>query len=449
MPITCRFFGACRLFFLGRNFCHAGLTRPRRQPPDDGTRAGAELFGWSAQKMKCSKVLAVLLLWCVWGDSLQADAASSVSALVVRNVRQLLQTNSCPACDLRGADLSQMRLARANLEKADLTGARLSMADLRGANLRGANLQGADLKGADLSLANLNGARLAGTSIEGAIFRETKIKGRTVNRLLHADAKMGRDVAIAKPPAGGAQRWTVEQPALIKERVAAHQQPVTVPARDPEPVVATPPEPAAVASSPRDEPATPVEQGEPAPPVEEVKEPTSAEVVPSSTMQRVVDEVRAGASPRPQSVLESVLPALPAPVADEPPMPTDSEAVSQDELSPARQELVERMFKEKRCVGCDLSRIDLSGRGMRGFDLEGANLEGSNLCDANLREANLKGANLRGAQLREANLRKADLYGADCGGADLTEANLRDALVDGVNFIGATGVNLEKARQPQ
>ncbi|MBM9538515.1 pentapeptide repeat-containing protein [Desulfobulbus alkaliphilus] len=110
-----------------------------------------------------------------------------------------------------------------------------------------------------------------------------------------------------------------------------------------------------------------------------------------------------------------------------------------------KQELLDRLFKDKRCVGCDLSQVDLAGKNLSGFDLERADLSGSDLRRARLGRANLKGANLRQANLQDADLRRADLYLADFTRADLTGARLENALVDGAVFTGALGLDLEGA----
>jgi uncharacterized protein YjbI with pentapeptide repeats len=69
------------------------------------------------------------------------------------HIRQLLETNGCPGCNLsyanlRGTNLSYANLRQANLSYADLSYANLSYADLRGADLRKANLFRANLRGA-------------------------------------------------------------------------------------------------------------------------------------------------------------------------------------------------------------------------------------------------------------------------------------------------------------
>jgi uncharacterized protein YjbI with pentapeptide repeats len=84
-------------------------------------------------------------------------------------------------CDLRhtrvpGADLSDLRLIRADLSSADLHDAHLEGADLRGANLRDADLTGADLHGADLREADLGEAALTGVGLF-----ETDLTGARLN----------------------------------------------------------------------------------------------------------------------------------------------------------------------------------------------------------------------------------------------------------------------------
>ena len=67
--------------------------------------------------------------------------------------------------NLRGRNLSRVKLSGADLHDAKLQGAKLREADLSGADLRNANLSGADLTGANLSGADLTGANLEGTKM--------------------------------------------------------------------------------------------------------------------------------------------------------------------------------------------------------------------------------------------------------------------------------------------
>ncbi len=114
---------------------------------------------------------------------------------------QLLETNECIGCDLRGVDLQKAELQDANLmganlEKANLEGANLEGAYLRGANLRRANLakavlrdadlrtksfvrtnlQDANLTDTDLTKAQLNGANLEKANLSNANLEKTKFK---------------------------------------------------------------------------------------------------------------------------------------------------------------------------------------------------------------------------------------------------------------------------------
>lgn len=103
------------------------------------------------------------------------------------HVKQLLETNICANCDLRGA----------NLQTAHLIGADLRNADLRGANLVGANLEGADLTGADLTDANLTGAYLTEASLNQTNLTRTNL---TRARIYHAEAQgaVVKDVNLAQ-----------------------------------------------------------------------------------------------------------------------------------------------------------------------------------------------------------------------------------------------------------
>lgn len=103
--------------------------------------------------------------------------------------------------------------------------------------------------------------------------------------------------------------------------------------------------------------------------------------------------------------------------------------------------LIEQLLDDDRCVECDLTGVDLSGKRLKEVDLERANLQGANLEDVNLSEANLKGTNLSGANLRNADLSEADLYRANLSGADLTGADLTKTLLDSADLTGAVGIS--------
>lgn len=109
-------------------------------------------------------------------------AATTTRPVVEKNFQQLVETNSCPSCDLAGAMLNRIDLSDANLEGANLAGASLYLANLSGANLRNANLQGAGLGGADLAGADLRGANLTGAVLEGAYLKGALMDGVVTTR---------------------------------------------------------------------------------------------------------------------------------------------------------------------------------------------------------------------------------------------------------------------------
>ncbi|MES1241454.1 MAG: pentapeptide repeat-containing protein [Acidobacteriota bacterium] len=88
--------------------------------------------------------------------------------------------------NLRGADLRDVRLPKAdmtdvNLRGADLRKANLNASDLRFADLREADLRGASLSGADLRWAILGGANLFNADLSRARLKEAVLDGIVVN----------------------------------------------------------------------------------------------------------------------------------------------------------------------------------------------------------------------------------------------------------------------------
>jgi uncharacterized protein YjbI with pentapeptide repeats len=361
----------------------------------------------------CLSLAVVVVVWtCGFGT---ADAASSRST-VQKNLQRLLKSKSCPGCDLSGVNLSQSKLENANLEGANLSGAQLSLADLSGANLRKANLQKANLGGADLAYADLEGANLTGAVLEGAAFNATKMKGRVVNRLLHADQARATESVVA---ANGAASQSAGPTSAAKAGAL-------------DPNVKTQAKSSTAAKSIENE----VRQSA-------LQEPAAQRETdaPGEAMTRAVDDApsSAGMARGAAADAESV---APTPVAASEAVAAKTEESAVDAISAAKQGVIERMLDTERCVGCDLSGVDLSGLDLAGFDLERVNFRDSNLRNADLSKVNLKGANLQNARLQEADLSKADLYRADLSGADLTDADLEDAVIDAAELSGAVGVKL-------
>ena len=116
------------------------------------------------------------------GKAVAGTAPAAVTEQRKARLKQLLDSNQCPECDLQGMDLSGRWLSDADLERADLRGANLEGTDLRDANLkaadlRKADLRKADLRGADLYMANLEGADLTGARMEGTLVDSADFTG--------------------------------------------------------------------------------------------------------------------------------------------------------------------------------------------------------------------------------------------------------------------------------
>ncbi|MEB3211640.1 MAG: pentapeptide repeat-containing protein [Leptolyngbyaceae bacterium] len=87
---------------------------------------------------------------------------SAATAENLDHLRQLLRTNECENCDLRGANLSALDLTDAVLTGSDLSDANLNRAILVRANLEGTTLRNTTLNGSDFRGANLRNANLSG-----------------------------------------------------------------------------------------------------------------------------------------------------------------------------------------------------------------------------------------------------------------------------------------------
>ncbi len=92
------------------------------------------------------------------------------------------------ARDLRGADLSAVRLDGAILRGLELTGANFEGAALIDADLSGANLAGANFRDAFLNGANLSNAKLGAADFSGAEFSRTLLNGVDLSEAQGLDA---------------------------------------------------------------------------------------------------------------------------------------------------------------------------------------------------------------------------------------------------------------------
>jgi uncharacterized protein YjbI with pentapeptide repeats len=129
-----------------------------------------------------------LILGMVTAIAALCSTLQPAQAFNREHVKQLLNTNKCPGCDLSYADLSGK-----NLKEADLTGANLNAANLQDAKLQGANLTGANLNLVDFSKAKLNGANLTGASLVLARFNKARLDGANLTKaILDGQDKLSR-----------------------------------------------------------------------------------------------------------------------------------------------------------------------------------------------------------------------------------------------------------------
>lgn len=92
---------------------------------------------------------------------------------------------------LKGQDLLD-----ANLDKADLEGANLEGANLARASLNHARLSGANLKGANLNLTDLDWTLLVGANLEGAQIRTSSLQNATLDDANLSGANLEESVLI-------------------------------------------------------------------------------------------------------------------------------------------------------------------------------------------------------------------------------------------------------------
>lgn len=120
-----------------------------------------------------------------------------------QHIQQLITTNKCKECDLRGAQLEGANLRQANLNGsnlrgANLKGANLEKANLEGCNLKGANLEGAILRGADLTTNSKTRTNLRYANLSGANLQAAKLKGANLGDAVLEGANLeDADLSIA------------------------------------------------------------------------------------------------------------------------------------------------------------------------------------------------------------------------------------------------------------
>lgn len=397
--------------------------------------------------MRCGKrrvpiifVSALMLSWSCFVNSNLYAAQDKVE----ENKKRLIETNSCPRCDLTGVDLERVNLPGANLEGANLARANLYLATLTKANLQNTVLRSAVLKGSDLADADLRGADLRGADFTGAYLIGTKLDRKAVSNSsseqMRAEAAPidNQGVAPNEEPGFLDKTWGGLIGILGLGDSDETKDPVettTVQTGKPDDVVQDQTDDASInaVNQPNPVAVSVVHGGQGASLVDGSSVEESTVVVEEDIVteaETTVFEANTGAvsqeNPRQQDVKVDQKGEV---------LKGDRSVDSAAEIEKNRL----RLLNTKKCYGCILVGIDLAEKNLEGADLEGADLTGSRLAGADLENANLKGAVLVGADLKNAKLQGADLYKANLSKADLTGAKLDGALLDDVQISDTIG----------
>lgn len=170
--------------------------------------ANAQALPSHYQRISCGNTLTTMTKIITAAVILTTICLTPKVGLASEQIKQLLATNECQNCDLRGAGLVQTNLSGAILRGANLSGANLSRANLSGANLSGANLHGASLFGANLSGANLNAANLHAADLRDTYLVNAQLTGNNINEAyLQGAVGISSQIATIED----FYRWGVEQ----------------------------------------------------------------------------------------------------------------------------------------------------------------------------------------------------------------------------------------------
>jgi len=412
----------------------------------------------------------------------------STSTEVQKNIKILIETRSCPQCDLSGANLSRFDLSDTNLDGANLSRSKLALANLSAANLQNADLREANFSGADLANTDMRGADLTGTIFVGAYMVGTMMDGKMINTTPYASDKISdveesvyvEDIVKSKKPQDpkelkiGMRKDFEETPPVVPVEIIEEKTAQETEVVDPvesvtfayaETAEEMLPSQSAVAPDAKVAPAidevriqedviaTLATEG--LPDISETKKEPAPKQVTDATIEKSqeAEEVLVNEVFTEESKVEDLVNNDKESVAEESPqsidVPEESEGIVQSVLNmfssaePSTEVLRNAavLLDTNHCYGCDLQGVNLSGENLDGADLEGANLSNAILKNIDLEGANLKGANLSGADLSGADLSEADLYKADLSGANLSDANLENSLLDDANFTGVIGYN--------
>lgn len=452
-------------------------------------------------------VVLVSVLALNWNHSAFAEGQGTDQGRLEENRKQLMETKSCPGCDLSGLNLDRVNLTGANLEGANLSHVRLYLATLAKANLRNADLRGAEFGGADLTEADLRGADLRGTSFAGAYLVGAQVDKDVV--LNQPSEKLASDAAPVQEEQGLAPVTETREDPI---EVAAPDQPSEISGNE-EAIPSAEPgffdktmetvkglfgrggqdEKKAVAESAAETGKSEAVMEEIAPAVQEaaekdgvadivpVQEEQPAEGIPSSSepgiFDTAVESVKGlfgqgesgehatmaydapsvdGEKSVPSVDVQS--PAVPAAVGENQTVNTEPAgaenkdgAIREEKPSPDNERDGVMLSAEKADPAAEIEKNRqglLDSKACYGCNLQGVDLTGKDLDGADLEGADLTGSRLEGADLANANLKGAVLVGADLRNADLRRADLYKANLSGADLTGAKleGALLDEAQ---
>jgi len=391
-------------------------------------------------------LVSLLLLSCTDSACFDLHAASGK---IQENKKRLVETNSCPGCDLSGVNLDGVNLPGANLEGANLTQAKLNTATLTKANLHNAVLRGAELTGANLADSDLRGADLRGADFTGAYLLGTKLDPKPLStstseqmvtnpaslqkqEISSASGRIG-DSVPTEEPGFLAKTWggvmglfglseADEENATVDQSAQAGKGDLPHNTAEPQQNVKNETKVVSNISSVQGGDTSLVEESP-----SEVVEVVVEEELPVETEEMVAEStVPSAQKDRPIQTVKDNNKII---------LPETKILDSAEDIEKNKQ----RLLDTKKCYGCNLAGVDLTNKNLAGADLEGADLTESRLTGVDLENANMKGAVLVGADLKNANLEGADLYKANLSKADLTGAELEGALLDDVQVSGTIG----------
>jgi len=330
------------------------------------------------------------------GGSASGQLTQDIRDTVAKNLMQLEFTLNCEKCDLRGAELSNKILKKANLKEsdlrwADLTGANLSYANLEGADVRYANLEGADVRYADMDGVNLSHANLKNLKFDKGGIGEGGFWGLYGVNLTEANLE-GWDfseIALKKVILTGKLNEKLLRGASLYEVNLA----------------------GANLSGMR------------------------------LTGASLLDVNLTGAN------LSGTILGGPVKLYDVA-SNLGSANLSRANLKGANLVNVNLFLAELRHADLSEAKMNyalLQDATLKGANLTKADLTGAKLNRATLWKANLSGANLKGADLSGAYLQEADLTGANLQGANFKDADITNAFIDlneltNSNLTGAIGL---------